>query len=254
MKAQAERILDLAARMGMLLMENGGEVYRAEDTMQRICRANEGIDTIDALATPGWLILTAKAKGESFTMMRRVKPARNDLFRVKSVNDVSRSFVAGELSIEQAHDRLDAMLIRSPKQKNLQFLGGVLAPMCITLLGRTNLTDAVCAGIAAACLLLTDRVLERFQLFPFMRTFLDSLVGAFVALMLYRAGFVENIGRVLIGSIMLQFPGILMASAVRDSLSGDMMTGQSEIVQALATALALGMGVGFMILLFGGDL
>lgn len=254
MKARAERILDLSARMGMLLMENGGEVYRAEDTMQRVCRSAEGIENIEALATPGWLILTVKASGETYTTMRRVKPARNDLFRVKRVNDVSRNFVAKNIDIDEAHARLDAMLTRSPRQKNLQFLGGVLAPMCITLLGRSHLIDALCAGVAAACLLLTDRMLERYRIFPFMRTFLDSLVGAFVALLLYRIGIAENIGRVLIGSIMLQFPGILMVSAVRDSLSGDMMTGQAEMVQALATALALGMGVGFMMLLFGGDL
>ena len=253
MKAKAERALDLSARMGMLVMENGGEVYRAEDTMRRVCTA-AGVEDVEALVTPGWLILTVKAAGETFTAMRRVKPARNDLYRIARVNDVSRRFVAQELTIDTAHERLDAMLIRTPRQKNLQFLGGVLAPMCITLLGRTSLTDALCAGVAAACLLMTDRLLENRQIVPFMRTFLDSLVGAFVALMLFRAGFVTNIGRVLIGSIMLQFPGILMASAVRDALSGDMMTGQAEMVQALATALALGMGVGLMLLLFGGDL
>ena len=87
-----------------------------------------------------------------------------------------------------------------------------------------------------------------------MHTFLVSMVGAFVALLLHKIGVVDNIAQVLIGSIMVQFPGILLANSVRDSLSGDVITGQSGMIQALATALALGMGVGFMLLLFGGSI
>lgn len=75
-----------------------------------------------------------------------------------------------------------------------------------------------------------------------------------MALLLHKIGVVDNIAQVLIGSIMVQFPGILLANSVRDSLSGDVITGQSGMIQALATALALGMGVGFMLLLFGGSI
>lgn len=254
MKERAEQILDLSARIGVLLMENGGEVYRAEDTMQRICCSQAGIDNVEALATPGWLIITVKAEGETHTILRRVKATRNDLFRVAQVNEVSRDFVDGNIDIADAHKRLDVLLVRTPKQNVLQFVGGVLSPMCITLLGDAPFTDAMVAGAASACLWMMDRFLQSIGIFPFMRTLIDSMVGAFVSLMFFRAGFVVNIGRVLIGSIMLQFPGIMMANSVRDSLSGDMMTGQSEMVQALSTALALGMGVGFMLLLFGGDI
>jgi uncharacterized membrane protein YjjP (DUF1212 family) len=254
LKAATEKILDLSGRMGLLLMNNGGEVQRAEDIMHRVCLSSKEITSADALATPGWVIITVHAHGQSFTSMTRTKPGRSDLSRVQTVNEIARAYLAGSLQVEEADRLLDEMLERPARRRHLQLLGGILAPMCITLLGRTGLVDALAAGFASACLVLVDRRLDPLGIAPFMHTFLVSMVGAFVALLLHKIGVVDNIAQVLIGSIMVQFPGILLANSVRDSLSGDVITGQSGMIQALATALALGMGVGFMLLLFGGSI
>ena len=32
-------IIDIACRAGKIILENGGEIYRVEDTMQFVCRA-----------------------------------------------------------------------------------------------------------------------------------------------------------------------------------------------------------------------
>lgn len=251
-KAEEQDMLDFVMRMGTLLMESGGEVYRAEDTVHRLCAVVPAFSDVDVLATPSWLILSVRSEDDRvYTKMRRVKPSRIDLHRVLIVNDISRSFTAGKLTVPKAQRLLDALLQRSRRQKNLQFLGGVTAPMCITLLGRASLSDASFAGLAAACLLVTDRFLERFHLSFFVRTLLDAMVGAMAALVFHRLGWVDNVALVIIGSIMLQFPGVSVANAMRDALSGDFITGQGELMQALAVALALGLGVGIMLLIFG---
>lgn len=252
MKPVDERILDFSARMGGLLMENGGEVYRVEEIMQKICLCSGEFESADALATPGWVLLTVRAHGHAYTSMHRIKLGRSDLSRIQTIDAIANRYLADEIDMPEAHAQLDRMLIRSARRKHLQLLGGVLAPMCITLLGRAHLPDALVAGFASFCLIQVDRRLEPLGIAPFMHTFLVSMVGAFVALTLHRFGRVDNIAQVLIGAIMVQFPGILMANSVRDSLTGDVITGQSGMIRALATALALGMGVGFMLLLFGG--
>lgn len=89
MKAATEKILDLSGRMGLLLMNNGGEVQRAEDIMHRVCLSSKEITSADALATPGWVIITVHAHGQSFTSMTRTKPGRSDLSRVQTVNEIA---------------------------------------------------------------------------------------------------------------------------------------------------------------------
>lgn len=252
--AEAEQLLGFATRIGMLLMENGAEVYRAEDTMQRICHAVPGVTEIDVLATPGWLFVSFKAGGESFTKMRRVKTQSIDLYRLREINDISRRVTAKTISYRTADRLLEAMATRTRRHKVTAFLGGVVAAMCITLLGRTSLWDALWAGLGTACMLGADLLMDRFHLSFFVRTFVGSAVGAFAALLFFRLGWVGNVDRVIIGCIMLQFPGLTVANSMRDALSGDFLSGLSEMMQALATAFAVAMGVGFMLLLMGGPL
>ena len=47
---------------------------------------------------------------------------------------------------------------------------------------------------------------------------------------------------------MLLFPGISITNSMRDSLSGDFISGITHAMQAVATALGIAIGVGIMLI------
>ena len=57
---------------------------------------------------------------------------------------------------------------------------------------------------------------------------------------------------VIISTIMLLVPGLAFTNAIRDTVSGDLLSGLSRIVEALLTAVALAVGSGLVFMLLGG--
>ena len=50
-KKKQKDILLLAMRAGNIMMKSGAEIYRVEDTIERICKSC-GIEDVDVFATP----------------------------------------------------------------------------------------------------------------------------------------------------------------------------------------------------------
>ena len=65
-------------------------------------------------------------------------------------------------------------------------------------------------------------------------------------------GIGQNIDKVMIGSIMLMIPGINLMNALRDMMCGDIITGILRLAEALMMAIAIAVGFGIAIMLFGG--
>ena len=85
--------------------------------------------------------------------------------------------------------------------------------------------------------------LSRFELTYFLGAFLASSFSYATVLI----GFGENLDMIIIGSIMYLVPGVSMTNAVRDTMSGDFLSGQSRGVEAIFSALAIAFGVGIVL-------
>ena len=53
----------------------------------------------------------------------------------------------------------------------------------------------------------------------------------------------SEIDKIIIGSVMPLVPGLLITNAVRDLMSGHLVSGMSKGAEALLTALAIGGGI-----------
>ena len=91
---------------GQIIMENGGETFRAEET---ICRMGEGLGLheVESFAVPSGLFISYRAEGEQLeTGIKRVHRQSTNLTRVDEVNRVSRQVSAGKMSAQDALTRL----------------------------------------------------------------------------------------------------------------------------------------------------
>ena len=96
------KLLNLALDAGEIMLTSGAETYRVQDTMLRILSVS-GRKQVEALALSTMLIvsLPREEKGP-LSMARGVKDRSVNFEKICAVNNMSRSFVAGKITLEEA--------------------------------------------------------------------------------------------------------------------------------------------------------
>ena len=99
-------------------------------------------------------------------------------------------------------------------------------------------------------LMFLERLLESYDVNPFLSAFLFSLLGGFGAIFAVEHGLADSMDKISIGNIMLLIPGIAFTNSLRDMFSGDTITGLIRCMEALLLALVVGLGFTVANLLF----
>ena len=95
-------VFRIAQLTGEIMLKNGAETYRVEDTITRILRTT-GFAQIEAFTTlTGITISLGDPSIMPITSVKRVQNRSNHLRKVEMANDISRKFVGGQLSTEEA--------------------------------------------------------------------------------------------------------------------------------------------------------
>ena len=103
MTADNEKIMDCVLLAGRLMMENGAETYRVEDTMLRMASALQMKDA-QSYVTPTGIIFSL---GQ--TQPKRIVSIKNrttDLHKITLVNAVSRKLTSQSISLKDAYAEL----------------------------------------------------------------------------------------------------------------------------------------------------
>ena len=70
---------------------------------------------------------------------------------------------------------------------------------------------------------------------------------AVLSVQIFKMGNMEHI---IIGSIMPILPGLMLTSAIRDTVMGDLVAGTARLVEALLIAVAIAGGVGIVLSIY----
>lgn len=245
-------LLDTAVMAGELMLRNGAEIYRVEDTISRIL-ATSGLKTREAYVTTTGLIVTLDdPEVDSMTVVRRIGERGTNLNKISLVNTVSRKFCGGEITLKEAFHQLKHMNgnLYTQLQKDLCTVGAVMA--FALLLGGTW-RDALGAGADGVLLVFVRRAGKKIGFNLFIQTLISCIVIALGAAAFSRIpGAGMDMDMIIIGAIMPIVPGAALTTAVRDTLQGDYVAGGAKAVEALVKVAAMVIGVGFGISLMGG--
>lgn len=234
MAAEPMEILELAGR---IIMENGGETYRVEETVTRMGAAF-GLERVESFAVPsGVFVSYRRADGTTETGVVRVRRKGTDLTRVDEVNAISRQVEEGRLTAGEALARLEQIERAKPSMSSRMLaLGASVSAVGFTLMFGGGALDCVEAFATAGLVQVLTMLMARKQ----MQGLAASLVGSFVStllptLVLTWTG-LGTVDAIVAGSLMPLLPGLSMTNAVQDTLRGDMVSGVSHAVQAILTA------------------
>ena len=115
-----KEVMEAAIQAGHLLLENGAEISRVEETMERIFRYY-GVESGSTFVLSNGIFATAGSSKESFfAKVEHIPVSGTHLNRVAAVNQLSREIEEGRYSPAEAAERLNA--IRCPeRQKRCRF-------------------------------------------------------------------------------------------------------------------------------------
>ena len=248
MSAYSDRtneIVEVCLLAGKVMLESGGETYRVEDTMMRIA-ASFGIPRSHSYVTPTGIIFSIDKKNS--TQFIRISERSTDLQKVALVNSISRRISNGELTLEEAYEQLkevEAQKFAYPLW--LQVIAAAIASGCFAVMlggGWSNfLPSLLSGGTGFYCFEMIHRMIK----IRFFAEFFASFVAGGMALLMMMAGLGEDLGKMMIGSVMPLVPGLAITNAVRDLMAGHLIAGLSRGAEAFLTAFAIGSGIALIL-------
>ena len=103
--SELKQVTDLAVEAGRILLKNGAEIFRVEETITRICQSF-GVENIDVFTLSHALFVSTEKDGVAYTRVRAVPLAGAHLGIVAEVNNLSRGIAEGRICLEEARQRL----------------------------------------------------------------------------------------------------------------------------------------------------
>lgn len=248
-----KKILILAVRAGEIMLKSGAEIYRVEDTIERICKACR-IPYVDVFATLTGIFVSLDSgddESDMFTYIKRIKGGGDtDLTKISEINRFSREFTTTDLSVEEGMKRLKEIDHIKPLPFVIRLLGAALVASFFSLIFGGGILDFVCAFFIGGLSYLLSCVLSRYSINYFIRGLCCCAVAAFLALLASSIIPRADYSAIIIGALMIFVPGVAITNSIRDFLSGDMLSGLARATEAFLIAISLAVGVGLILKLW----
>ena len=234
-------ILSIALDVGAETLRAGGEIHRVEDTVSRICRAY-GAEAVEVFAITS--LITAEVRmpdGTYATRNRRVPSTYNHLARLEALNALSRTICRKPIPASEVEARLEEIRVYRPVPEWLCYVGGMMATGGFAVFFGGSLLDGLATATIALLLTLFAR-LRPLRINGMVKSLISSFAAGVLAVLCVKIGFGHNVDKIIIGTIMLEIPGLSFGNALRDLLCGDTLAGTMRFVQAILQALMIALG------------
>ena len=255
--AEGKEVMELAIGAGHLLLENGAEIFRVEETMDRICR-HYGVESGNAFVLSNGIFATAGDEREGFfAKVQHIPVSGAHLDKVAAVNQLSREISQGKYTAAEALKALEAIKAMPGKRKISQIVASGVGSGAFCYLFGGTLFDGLCALAAGALLYLFVLYVSGPSLSRIVGNILGGALVTLVCSGLYLLRRGGQLDYMIIGSIMPLIPGVPFTNAIRDIADGDYISGSVRMLDALLVFFSIAIGVGMayslMMGLLGGD-
>lgn len=241
-----DRALNLVMEAGKTMLANGGEVFRAQDTMDIMARSLGVEDFHVYVLTNG---IFASAQGGTVNAVRHIPSVNIHLGRVEAVNALSRDVAAGRLDLDGAEAALAAAIALPPTRFSARLLSAAVGSGCFAYLfggGTPEVCMAMLAGLSETTLTHLVRLSGSSRIF-------SDILAAWLCTTLVLLGRMALPGldanTAIIGALMVLTPGVALTMGIRDFINADYLSGTIRLFDAVLVAgcLACGVALGYLL-------
>ena len=145
---EAKKLLNFSIKFSYSLLYNGAEVYRVEDSINRICKSFQNVKAVNTFALSNMVIISFVYNGTNYTSMRRLNDSGKNLEKIALLNELSRNIVSGKVDVDEAFKELKNIKNKSSYSNFTTILLITLsAPFLAFIFGGT-LSDFIPASMA----------------------------------------------------------------------------------------------------------
>ena len=232
-------VLEVASIAGHILLENGAEISRVEDTMERIA-SHYGVDSGHFFVLSNGIFTTGslgKYANVEFIPIRGIQ-----LSKVVAVNKLSYEIAAGKHTLSEARQRLEAIKDAPAKPAWEQIAGSAFGAAGFCAVFGGGFMDCA-ADFVIGALLYVFCLFVSGSLSKIVGGICNALVATILCLASYRLGFGDSLSNIIIGAVMPLIPGVPFVNGVRDLANSDYIAGLTRLTDAMLGFICIALGV-----------
>lgn len=241
-----KKVVDLALEAGRILLKNGAEIFRVDETITRICHCFQ-IEYVDTFILSHAIFVSAEnGIEEAYTKVKQVPLSSSHLGIVAEVNELSREIEAGKVGIEEAFRRLEKIDRMPPVKGYFQVLAAGAGSGFLGYLLGASVTESAVSFVIGCILYIWVLKAKRHQIPKIMVNIIGGMIITVLAILALHLSFLENVRMdgMIIGSIMPLVPGLAFVNAIRDIADSDFLSGTVRMIDALMVFVCISVGVG----------
>ena len=240
-------VMQVATDAGHIMLENGAEIFRVEETMERITR-HYGVDSGHFFVLSNGIITSG---GTSYSNVEFIPFKGAQLEKVVEVNRLSREIESGGCSLDDARSRLAGIRAMKPKPFLEQIIASAVGSGAFCAIFGGSLMDCAASFVAGMLLYAFVLAVCKSGLSKIVTNILGSTLATALCIVFYRLGFGQNPGNMIIGSIIPLIPGVPFTNGIRDLANEDYIAGSTRLIDALTVFFCIAAGVALTFLVDG---
>ena len=232
--------LDLAYEAGSILLENGAEISRVEETMRRIA-SHYGVEDESFFVLSNGIMAT----GDGYARAKFIPIKGASLDKVVAVNQLSREVAQGKCSLKQLEQRLKAIRAMKAKPAWEQILAAAMGSAAFCIIFGGDFMDCLASFIAGLVLLVFMLFFASKRLSRIVSNITGGLLSTMLCFGMYRLGLGNHLSNMIIGAIIPLIPGVAFTNGIRDLANEDYIAGVTRLLDAMLTFFCIALGVAF---------
>ncbi len=231
-------ILDI----GEMLLSNGADVNRVEDSIMRMSTAFDFSDCQVHAINSSIIVTMTSLDGSFITQARRIAGINTDLNKVSELNNLSRRICSGTPDMDFILSEMERIRNTSVYSPPMFYLGYIIAAAFFTLFFGGSWQDVLCSVPIALGIRFIKERLHQFNDNKMVDNVILSAFLTLAALIAQKFFPVLNTDTIIIGEIMLLIPGLAFCNSIHDMVMGDTISGVLSMFEALLRGLAIVIG------------
>ena len=241
---EQNKIMELAYEAGAILLENGAEISRVDETMRRIA-GHYGVDDENFFVLSNGIMATANG----FARTKFIPIKGTSLDKVVAVNQLSREISEGKCDLEQLESRLKAIRTMRPKPAWEQIVASAFGSAAFCIIFGGGFTDSIAAFVAGLVLWVYMLFVGYRHLSRIAGAITGGLLATLLCGVMFRLGLGTHLSNMIIGAIIPLIPGVPFTNGIRDLAHEDYIAGVTRLLDALLTFFCISMGVALAFML-----
>ena len=239
------QIYEIAMEAGRILLQNGAEISRVEETMERICKYY-GAESMDSFVLSNGIFITGGYESKkAYARVGHIPVGGSSLDKVVAVNQLSREVEEGKYAAPEMVKEKLLQIANMPTDKNWQkILASGIGSGFFCVLAGGNFPDCVAAFIAGIILYVYVIFISEKYLSKILGNIFGGAIIVAACMLCFQLNIGTHLENVISGAIMPMIPGVAFANGIRDIANGDYIAGSVRLLDAILRFLCIAIGVG----------